>query len=42
MDIKEEVRIIKRGIEEIISEEELIKKLERLRKEKRPLRIKQS
>ncbi|HDK27289.1 MAG TPA: tyrosine--tRNA ligase [Candidatus Atribacteria bacterium] len=41
MDIKEEVRIIKRGIEEIISEEELIKKLERLRKEKRPLRIKQ-
>ncbi|HBY56950.1 MAG TPA: tyrosine--tRNA ligase [Candidatus Atribacteria bacterium] len=41
MDIKEEVRIIKRGIEEIISEEELIKKLERSREEKRPLRIKQ-
>jgi len=41
MDIKEEVRIIKRGIEEIISEEELIKKLEKSRKEKRPLRIKQ-
>lgn len=41
MDIKEELRIIKRGIEEIISEEELIKKLEKSRKEKRPLRIKQ-
>jgi len=41
MDIKEEVRIIKRGSEEIISEEELIKKLEKSRKEKRPLRIKQ-
>ena len=41
MDIEEEVRIIKRGIEEIISEEELIKKIERSRKEKKPLRIKQ-
>ncbi len=41
MDIKEEVEIIKRGIEEIISEEELIKKLEKSHKEKRPLRIKQ-
>lgn len=41
MNIKEELRIIKRGIEEIISEEELIKKLEKSRKEKRPLRIKQ-
>ena len=41
MDIKEELRIIKRGTEEIISEEELIKKIEKSRKEKRPLRIKQ-
>ncbi|MHC2993884.1 MAG: tyrosine--tRNA ligase [Candidatus Atribacteria bacterium] len=41
MDIKEELKIIKRGIEEIISEEELIKKLEKSKKEKRPLRIKQ-
>ncbi len=41
MDVKEELRIIKRGIEEIISEEELIKKIEKSRKEKRPLRIKQ-
>jgi len=41
MDIKEELGIIKRGTEEIISEEELIKKIEKSRKEKRPLRIKQ-
>jgi len=41
MDIKEELRIIKRGTAEIISEEELIKKLENARKEKRPLRVKQ-
>ena len=41
MDIKEELRIIKRGAEEIISEEELIKKIEKSRKEKRPLRVKQ-
>ena len=41
MDIKEELKIIKRGTEEIISEEELIKKIEKSRKEKRPLRIKQ-
>lgn len=41
MDIKEELRIIKRGTEEIISEEELIKKIEKSRKEKRPLRVKQ-
>ena len=41
MDIIEEVRIIKRGTEEIISEEELIKKIEKSRKEKRPLRVKQ-
>ena len=41
MDIKEEVGIIKRGTEEIISEEELVKKIEKSRKEKRPLRVKQ-
>lgn len=33
MDVKEELRIIKRGTEEIISEEELIKKIEKSRKE---------
>jgi len=41
MDIKEELRIIKRGTEEIISEEELMKKIKKSRKEKRPLRVKQ-
>jgi len=41
MDIKEELRIIKRGTEEIISEKELIKKIEKSKKEKRPLRVKQ-
>jgi tyrosyl-tRNA synthetase len=41
VDIKEELKIIKRGTEEIISEEELIKKIEKSRKEKRPLRVKQ-
>ncbi|HER25387.1 MAG TPA: tyrosine--tRNA ligase [Candidatus Atribacteria bacterium] len=41
MDIKDELKIIKRGTEEIISENELIKKIEKSRKEKRPLRIKQ-
>jgi len=42
MDIKEELKIIKRGTEEIISEEELIKKIEKSRKEKTPLRVKQT
>ena len=41
MDIKEELRIIKRGTEEIIPEKELIKKIEKSRKEKKPLRVKQ-
>ncbi|GAB4117466.1 MAG: tyrosine--tRNA ligase [Candidatus Caldatribacteriota bacterium] len=41
MNIQEEVEIIKRGIEEIISEEELVKKLEKSHKDKRPLRVKQ-
>jgi len=41
MDINEELKIIKRGTEEIISEEELIKKLEKSKKENKPLRVKQ-
>ncbi|MEA1939378.1 MAG: tyrosine--tRNA ligase [Candidatus Caldatribacteriota bacterium] len=41
MDINEELKIIKRGTEEIISEEELIKKLKKAKKENRPLRVKQ-
>jgi tyrosyl-tRNA synthetase len=40
MDIKKQLEIIKRGIVAIISEEELIKKLELSQKEKRPLCIK--
>jgi len=35
MDIIEEVRIIKRGTEEIISEEELIKKNRKIKKRKK-------
>jgi len=41
MDVKEELKIIKRGTEEIISEPELLKKLEKAKAEKRPLRVKQ-
>jgi len=41
LPIKEQLRIIRRGTEEIIPEDELIKKLERSIKEDRPLRIKQ-
>ena len=41
MNVSEELKIIKRGTEEIISEKELIKKLEKSKKEKRPLRVKQ-
>ncbi|MFH1288639.1 MAG: tyrosine--tRNA ligase [bacterium] len=40
MKIEEQLEIIKRGAEEIIPEEELLKKLELCKKEKRPLRIK--
>jgi len=40
MDIKQQLRIIKRAAVEIISEEELVRKLERARLQKRPLRIK--
>ncbi|RLD96350.1 MAG: tyrosine--tRNA ligase, partial [Aquificota bacterium] len=40
MDIKEEVELLKKGVEEMVSEEELLKKLERSRKEGRPLKVK--
>ena len=39
--IEEQLRVIKNGAEEIISEEELVKKLEKSRKTGKPLRIKQ-
>ena len=38
---EEQVRAIKQGIEELIPEEEMLKKLERAVKENRPLRVKQ-
>ncbi len=41
LDIKEQMEVIKRGTVEIIPENELIKKLERSIKAKKPLRIKQ-
>ncbi|MBN1794820.1 MAG: tyrosine--tRNA ligase [Candidatus Omnitrophica bacterium] len=40
LTINEQLSLIKRGVSEIISEEELIRKLETSVKEKRPLRIK--
>jgi tyrosyl-tRNA synthetase len=40
MDVKEQLKIIKRGAIEIISEGELSKKLEQAQKDRRPLRIK--
>ena len=40
MDIKQQLEVIKRGAVDIISEPELIRKLESAQKEKRPLRIK--
>jgi len=40
MDIKTQLEVIKRGAVEIISEAELVRKLEIAQKEKRPLRIK--
>ncbi|MDD5772439.1 MAG: tyrosine--tRNA ligase [bacterium] len=40
MDVNKQLEIIKRGAEEIISKEELLKKLELCRKEKRPLKVK--
>jgi len=41
LPVKEQLEIIKRGTEELISEEEMIKKLERSLKTNKPLRIKQ-
>jgi len=40
MDIKHQLEIIKRGAVDIISEEELVRKLELAEKENRPLRVK--
>ncbi len=40
MDIKQQLEVIKRGAVEIISEAELVRKLESVQKECRPLRIK--
>ncbi len=40
MEIKEELELLKKGVEEMVSEEELLKKLERCRKEGRPLKVK--
>ncbi len=40
MEVSKQLEIIKRGIDEIIGEEELIKKLKEVEKEERPLRIK--
>jgi tyrosyl-tRNA synthetase len=40
MKIEEQLKIIKRGTVEIISEEELVRKLEQAKHQKRPLRIK--
>jgi tyrosyl-tRNA synthetase len=40
MDIKQQLEVIKRGAVEIISEAELVRKLELCQKEKRPLRVK--
>ena len=40
MTVDEELKILLKGVEEIISEEELRKKLEKSKKENRPLRIK--
>lgn len=40
LDLQTQLRLIKKGVAEIISEPELVKKLERSIKEKKPLRIK--
>lgn len=40
MEIKEELALIRRGVEEMISEEELAKKLQRSKREGKPLRVK--
>src|SRR3989304_2583867 len=40
MEIKEQIKILKRGVVDLISVEELQKKIEKANKEKRPLRVK--
>jgi tyrosyl-tRNA synthetase len=40
LSVKEEFELIKRGASEIISEQDLLKKIEKSRKEKKPLKIK--
>lgn len=40
MDVNQQINLLKRGVAEIVPEEELIKKLEKSLKENRPLRIK--
>ena len=40
MEIKEQLKLIKQGTAEVISEEELLAKLKKAQKEKRPLRVK--
>lgn len=40
MEIKDEMEILEKGVEELVLEEELLKKLERSRKEGRPLKVK--
>ena len=40
-DINEQMDVIKRGVEEIISEDELVKKLEKSKKTNKPLIVKE-
>lgn len=40
MEINEQLKILKRGVSDLISEEELEKKLKKAKKEERPLRVK--
>ncbi len=40
LDPKEQLRLLKKGVVDLISEEELLKKLEKSRKENRPLKVK--
>ncbi len=40
MDVKKQLELIKKGVAEVISEEELMTKLTKAQKEKRPLRVK--
>ncbi len=40
MDIKEEMELLRKGVEEMVSEEELFEKLEKSRRKGRPLKVK--